>query len=103
MLFGFLFNKDGYLNSKIDIYSKKIKNLSTEYDSTIIFKRGLLYLEIQEPDLALADFIIASKLDKSLIKKCKLLCGKYHPILLEKYISALYYQIDTSVIKPFKK
>ncbi|HOV14272.1 MAG TPA: hypothetical protein PK771_08320 [Spirochaetota bacterium] len=96
-----LFNSKEKIHDKILVISSELETSSDK--CSLLFKRGVLYLKIEEPEKALCDFIIACKQEKSLIKKCRFLCGKYHPLLLEKFMSATYYTIDTDVIKPFTK
>ena len=93
--------------NKKNIY-KTIDDLTSQINtnknnSLFLYNRGMLYLMIKEPETSLVDFIECCRYDKKFIKKCKYACGKYHPLLLEKFMSAVFYQIDTDVIKPFVK
>ncbi|MBR6060823.1 MAG: hypothetical protein IKP67_02000, partial [Spirochaetales bacterium] len=91
-------NKQNTL-SLIEMMTAKIEQ--SPDNPALIFQRAKLYLKIQEPESALNDCIAAARLDKRYIKKGKLLCGRYHPILCEKFMSAVFYVINTDQPKPF--
>ena len=59
-------------------------------------------MKIQMPEPALLDFIKAIRINKKLINKCKMSCGRYHPILLEKFMSSIFYEINSEPVRPFK-
>ena len=97
-----LFNKKSQKQNILDKIDKISKEMETNPDNpSLLFTRATLYLKIQQPESALNDFILASKADKKYIKKSKYLCGKYHPILGEKFMSAVFYVIDPRPVKPF--
>ncbi len=68
-----------------------------------LYKRGMLYLKIQEPDTGLLDFIAAIRADKNFTKKCKSACGKYHPLLHEKLMRAIFYELNDAIPRPVKR
>lgn len=85
---------------EIDEISAKLKENSTP---ALLYKRGMLYLKIQEPDTGLLDFISALRSDKNFTKKCKAACGKYHPLLHEKLMSAIFYELNSALPRPIKR
>ena len=85
--------------SLINMMSEKIEQ--TPDNPAFLFERAKLYLKIQEPEQALNDCIAATRLDRHYMKKSKILCGRYHPILCEKFMSAVFYVINTDQPKPF--
>ena len=91
-------NKQNTL-SLIEMMTAKIEQ--SPDNPAFLFERAKLYLKIQEPESALNDCIAAARLDKRYIKKGKLLCGRYHPILCEKFMSAVFYVINVGQAKPF--
>ena len=97
-LFKKLFKNKNLIEMEILELSKELE--IDNNNSKFLFNRGVLYLKMKNPEDALVNFILASKIDKNLTKKCQYLCGKYHPLLLEKFTSAMFYQINTNTIYP---
>ena len=91
-------NKQNTL-SLIEMMTAKIEQ--SPDNPAFLFERAKLYLRIQEPESALNDCIAAARLDKRYIKKSKVLCGRYHPILCEKFMSAVFYVINVGQAKPY--
>ncbi len=85
---------------EIDEISAKLKENPVP---ALLYKRGMLYLKIQEPDTGLLDFIAAIRIDKNFTKKCKAACGKYHPLLHEKLMSAIFYELNSAIPRPVKR
>ena len=83
----------------IQMMSEKIEQ--SPDNPAFLFERAKLYLKIQEPEQALNDCIAATRLDRRYMKKSKILCGRYHPILCEKFMSAVFYVINVGQAKPY--